>query len=168
MRRNHRCRWCFLQWAGPWGVAVALLTQGVAIAGAEETRPESALVAPLPAPTVIVALTPPRLSGADNTAGSGMRAFIDPATGQLREPTAEEAAALARRGLRASAMSTGPEVVRHANGMLSAELGDDYMTEVVVRRNADGSLSMACVPKPLTATVLYAPAKPRPAELEKE
>lgn len=163
MRRDCQHRRGVLSWAGPWSVAVALLALGVASAGAEETRPDGAVIDPLPAPIAIHAIA--LQSSAQD---AGMRAFIDPVTGQLREPTAEEAAALARRGLRASAMSTAPDVVRHANGMLSAELGDEYMTEIVVRRAADGSLSMACVPKPLSATVLHAPATPKTAELEKE
>jgi hypothetical protein len=52
--------------------------------------------------------------------------------------------------------------------MLSVELGEEYMTEVVVRRNADGSLAMACVPRPLTDAVLKTPAPPRNPELEEE
>ena len=162
MRRNCQNRRGSVHWAGPWGVAATLLVLGAVVAGAEEARPGGAVVEPLPAPTVLLSLAP-----VDAGAEAGMRAYIDPATGQLREPTAEEVAALGRRGLRASALSTKP-VVQHADGMLSVELGEEYMSEVVVRRNADGSLSMACVPRPLTDAVLKTPAPPRSPELEKE
>ena len=165
MRRNCQNRRGAVHWAGPWGVAATLLVLGGVAAGAEEARPGGAVVEPLPAPTVLLSLAP--VHSTESAGEAGMRAYIDPATGQLREPTAEEVAALGRRGLRASALSTKP-VVQHADGMLSVELGEEYMTEVVVRRNADGSLAMACVPRPLTDAVLKTPAPPRSPELEKE
>jgi hypothetical protein len=97
-----------------------------------------------------------------------MRAFVDPVTGQLREPTAEEIASLNRFLVRAMTLPTAPQVVQHANGMLSAELGEEYMTDVVVRKAPDGTLAWACVPHPLSGNVLRTPAPPKSPELEEE
>lgn len=73
----------------------------------------------------------------------GVRAFIDPATGRFREGSAEENAALARTlGIaRMGLQSAAPLVVReYSNGMVSMELGEEYLNDVEVERMPDGSL----------------------------
>jgi len=106
------------------------------------------------------------------TAGqAGMKAYIDPATGKLREPTAEDAAAAAAaaaKSRQAQAARPEPVVVQHASGMVSAELGEEYMEDVVVRKNADGTLAFQCVPRSRTEKVLTKPGSPAKPELEKE
>jgi len=99
---------------------------------------------------------------ADDAVGrAGLRAFIDPQTGQLREPTPEEAAQLAAaaHASRLQALSE-LEIVVHPDGMKSVDLGDAFLIDLVARRNPDGSLSIDCLPPGASGTP---PPAPRPA-----
>lgn len=69
---------------------------------------------------------------------SGLKAAKDGNGGDLRAPTAEEDAALATR----SAATTVLRV--NGDGSLTGVLGDEFMSDLVVTRNADGSLSTRC------------------------
>jgi hypothetical protein len=151
-------------------LAVVAFGIGMASAGEPGTCGKAAAPPEKPASTPVqnAPATPAQAPSAEAAGQAGMRAFIDPVTGQLREPTAEEAAALTRFVARALALPTGPQVVRHPNGMLSAQLGDEYMNDVVVRKNPDGTLSWVCVPRPLSESVLTTPAPPKSPELERE
>ena len=96
------------------------------------------------------AAKPPAETPAETAGQAGMKAYIDPATGKLREPTAEDAAAAAAaaaKSRQAQAARPEPVVVQHSSGMVSAELGEEYMEDVVVRKNADGTLAFQCVPR---------------------
>jgi hypothetical protein len=95
---------------------------------------------------------------ADDAVGrAGLRAFIDPQTGQLREPTPEESAQLAAAAHAARLQRLSElEVVEHPDGMKSVDLKDAFMIDLVARRNPDGSLSIGCLPP-------GAPATPPPA-----
>jgi hypothetical protein len=81
----------------------------------------------------------------NRAAEAGWRVFVDPRTGELREPTRDEALELSR----ASAQRPGDfivfEVVTHPNGMRSVDLRDAFEMHLVARRNPDGSISMECV-----------------------
>ena len=113
----------------------------------------------------------PAETPAETAGQAGMKAYIDPATGKLREPTAEDAAAAAAaaaKSRQAQAARPEPVVVQHASGMVSAELGEEYMEDVVVRKNADGTLAFQCVPRSRTEKVLTKPGSPAKPELEKE
>ncbi|MBK6471358.1 MAG: hypothetical protein IPF94_11695 [Betaproteobacteria bacterium] len=77
-----------------------------------------------------------------------LRAVRDKATGRLRAPDADEAAAM-DAAERASRKARGlPEVaglqpvvvVRHASGMMSAKLGSDQLMTLRGERQADGSV----------------------------
>lgn len=83
----------------------------------------------------------------DGVGRAGLRAFIDPQTGQLREPTPEEAAQLAAtvHTSRLQALSE-LEIVVHPDGMKSVDLKDAFLIDLVARRNPDGSLSIGCLP----------------------
>jgi hypothetical protein len=113
------------------------------------------------------AIDPPAVTARSQT---GLRVFRDPETGQLRQPTREEAAELARAETEA-AQESEPifVVVEHPDGMRSVDLQGAFMQSVVVTRNADGSLTFRCVPARLAAAP--APAAPvpqaRPAPEEK-
>ena len=75
---------------------------------------------------------------------SGVRAYIDPATGKLRQATAAERAEEARLSAEAAKQRKGKGVrfVKRADGAVRAEdLEGRFMESVVVVRNADGSLS---------------------------
>jgi hypothetical protein len=79
------------------------------------------------------------------TAGEGIHAAIDPATGQLRAPTAEEAAALSRsegprrRNLGALTVTESPD------GVLMVELDESYLDYLLVKTDASGHLRSFCV-----------------------
>jgi len=77
----------------------------------------------------------------------GIRAAIDPATGALRTPTAEErmAASARKRAARAETMRN-LEVVVHPNGMKTVDLGDAFLFDVVVETAPDGTIGYRCVP----------------------
>jgi hypothetical protein len=82
---------------------------------------------------------------------SGLRAFKDPVTGQLRAPTAAElkAAAAAKTPAEPRGLVTGklnPQAVRHANGAISQELTQADLMYSVATRKADGSVDLYCVP----------------------
>jgi len=77
-----------------------------------------------------------------------VRAFIDPATGRLREPTADELRRLAEER-RAAKTSAGPRVfviVEHPDGMKSVDLGDAFLFDVKLETSPDGSSRIVCVP----------------------
>ena len=78
---------------------------------------------------------------------SGMRAAVDPQTGELRPPTADEARRLTEA--RAAAFTSALEqleMVQHEDGTVSVDLKGLFLQDVVVRKNPDGSLSLKCVP----------------------
>ncbi len=90
------------------------------------------------------AAAPQAQSGVDN----GVRAYIDPATGKLRQPTAAERAEEAQQTAQAAQARKGKGVrfVKRADGTVRAEdLEGRLMESVVVQRNADGSLSYGYV-----------------------
>jgi hypothetical protein len=76
------------------------------------------------------------------TASDGMRAYIDPATGKLKEqPEWDEiAAAPARTTFAAPA---APKEFAGADGSIGMALGDTAMSTVVATRNPDGTVSLS-------------------------
>lgn len=78
---------------------------------------------------------------------AGWRAFVDPRTGKLREPTPEEALELSRRSARKLRAPITFHVVEHPDGMKSVDLQDAFTMDVVARRNPDGSVSYECQPR---------------------
>lgn len=98
-----------------------------------------------------------RQTDVKSRATSGLRAYRDPATGQLREPTLEESRALSRPA-RASVSPKELQAVRHANGMTSVDLKDAFLVDIVARRNADGSISIDCAPRSGETPPLPAPS----------
>lgn len=101
--------------------------------------------------TAAFALTP-AASAAEHA--PGMRVVKDPITGQLRAPTAQEAAELSGasspksmrqmpRGLITGKVN--PAAITHPDGTVEQELDESSMQYTVVTRNTDGSLSTVCV-----------------------
>ena len=76
----------------------------------------------------------------------GWRAFRDPSTGKLREPTAEEARALSREMTRKSAVPVAFEVLVHPDGTKSVDLQGAFAMSLVARRSPDGSITYECRP----------------------
>jgi hypothetical protein len=102
----------------------------------------------------------------DRFAQWGLRAFIDPQTGQLREPSPEETRALAGAAREEFVRAVESlEAVVHPDGMISLDLKGLFMQDLVVVKRPDGSLSMQCVPdsERTSVTTSPAPAKPVPA-----
>lgn len=132
-----------------------LLAVGVLVAGSLPTAAEDARFVPAKRPAKPAAAAPVKIAPrpaepcpADDTAAQpGMRAFVDPATGQLREPTAEEAAELSRVSERRALTSRVALETVLPNGAVAIEVGEEFMNEVTVRKNADGSLRFQCAPK---------------------
>jgi len=77
-----------------------------------------------------------------------VRAFIDPATGKLREPTPDELRALAEARLKSRAAQPPPvfEVVTYPDGMKMVDLGEAFLFDVRVETLPDGSTKTTCVP----------------------
>jgi hypothetical protein len=93
---------------------------------------------------------------------AGFRAFIDPRTGELREPTVEEAQALAAGARPESLQPESLEAIVHPDGMISVDLKGHFMQSLVAVRNPDGSLSMSCGPDTGKPAAISKPA-PAPA-----
>jgi hypothetical protein len=107
----------------------------------------------------------------------GMMAFIDPATGQIREPEASEIQALTKvqkKSLKA-AKSTGsvsalttPAYIHHPSGAVGMAVGEEQMSYSVARINPDGTISTACLPGQRAANEwLKDPGRHTPAGKEK-
>jgi hypothetical protein len=78
-----------------------------------------------------------------------LHVFVDPATGRVREPTADELRAYAerRRAARAAAPAPVFEVVTYPDGMVAVDLGDAFLFDVRLSRQPDGSRRLECVPR---------------------
>ncbi|MCG8460650.1 MAG: hypothetical protein MI919_30580 [Holophagales bacterium] len=76
----------------------------------------------------------------------GMQAWIDAETGELRAPTAEEAArfSAALRGMFAKSQAE-PEVRTHENGMVSVSFHESMLEFSVAHIGADGKIHRDCV-----------------------
>ena len=84
-------------------------------------------------------------------AADAMRVVKDPVSGELRPPTAAEAAAFdkAEAALRArtgKAELKAPVEIHHPDGSVETKLGEDTRMYSVVSSNADGKLAFDCLP----------------------
>jgi hypothetical protein len=90
-------------------------------------------------------------------AASGMRVFVDPATGQIREPEAWEEQELSRQqqreALREGRMNprgerqmTSAAPIYLPSGAVGMQLGEDQMNYSAAKVNPDGTLSTECLP----------------------
>jgi hypothetical protein len=86
----------------------------------------------------------PAAKAAPQGGDSGQRAFIDPATGKLREPAPGESEAVkpaARRALRVEA----PQEISGPGGAVGVAVPEDAMSYSVATIAPDGTVSTACV-----------------------
>jgi hypothetical protein len=121
------------------GGALLFLAAAVAVAGAAS---DDAKATPQkPAAAAVKPVAPPA------AASEGMRVFIDPATGKIREPEASEVQQLTpSTGLRAAPMAAPMAVpVTGPGGAAGLILGETQMVYSVATRNPDGSISFQCV-----------------------
>lgn len=110
-----------------WVVPISIGLTGLAMA-AEAPKP-----APAPAPA----------STANNPAAAGMRAYVDPETGQLVSAPVSQAQA---KALDAQFQSDPDRVeeVRKADGSVEWKLNGQADSALVARRTASGKLEMVC------------------------
>jgi hypothetical protein len=108
------------------------------------TRTQTRICAALALAAVIaLGLAAPAAAGNQQAARGGLQAAIDPATRQLRQPTAAEAAALSAPLM--TAMPRASQVTKFADGTISAVLSADYLNVWLVALGANGSLGQVCV-----------------------
>ncbi len=74
-----------------------------------------------------------------------LQAFIDPATGALREATAEDLAKAAAAHPIPLRNEADLHLIQHADGMKSVVLDGSFMSTSVARIDADGRLITGCV-----------------------
>ncbi len=145
----------------PWLAAAALaLATAAALIPATAAAAGSGDENPKPTPEA-----PDEPSTAATPAGSGLRAFLDPATGEITsEPTRAQVEALeAALKTSLSRSSDGLETFDLATGGRGVHLAGRFRTATVVRRQADGSLALSCVDRPEAvagAAAAAAPAAP--------
>ena len=93
-----------------------------------------------------------------------MVAAIDPVTGELRQPTAKEAAALTMAQPR---LARELKVTQTASGMVMIELDESFLDYLTVRIGDDGRLHTACARANEVDTILRLPVQTTPALEEK-
>ena len=89
------------------------------------------------APPACPAIDPP------SAPAGGVRAFIDPATGKLRPPTAAQKRQIVRPAR--DRASRTYEVVVRPDGSRLVELDDTFLMSVVATTGADGTVRYRCV-----------------------
>jgi hypothetical protein len=170
--------------AGPLAVA-AVLVAGSPSMAAEDARfipakpPAKKAAASVAAPTAalapqaevrVISIPLQECPADDNEGMNAVKAFIDPATGELRAPTPEEEAALARaiapRAPRRALAAREPMV--SASGILYYEVGEEGMVDAVVRVGPDGKPVFLCTPRSETPKALTRPLAPKKNEAAKE
>lgn len=82
----------------------------------------------------------------------GLRVYLDPTTGKVKQPTPGEIRVLdqALASLPAHELKN-VQATQYADGTVSVSLQGAYMNYALVRVNADGSMSQACVDDAATA-----------------
>jgi hypothetical protein len=156
--------------AGPLAVSAALVTGPPSMA-AEDARfvpGKRPLENSTPRAIVRVVSVPARTEcpADDIGAMNAVKAFIDPATGTLRAPTPEEEAALARAmAPRAERRAQAArQILVSASGIMSYDLGEEGMVDIVVRTGPDGKPVILCTPRSETAKALTRPLAPQKVE----
>jgi hypothetical protein len=115
-----------------------LIAAALGASGALAQSAPPATEAPKPAEPAKAASVPVPSAG-------GLTVFIDPATGRIRQPGADEIGALLSS--RPAAASGAAPVVQRAlqGGGFAVTLDPSFDSYVVVSKNADGSLASDCV-----------------------
>jgi hypothetical protein len=109
---------------------------------------------------------------------SGMRVFVDPVTGQMREPEAWEEQELSRQqqrealregrvNPRGERQMTSAAPIYHPSGAVGMQLGEDQMSYSVAKVNPDGTLSTDCLPNQQAASKWLKSSGQTPVRKEK-
>ena len=112
--------------------AVALGTSALAMA--EEVKPPTRLPARTPVNQVQIG-------------AAGLRVYVDPATGRIRQPTEAEKQALekAMAPLFGNKLKKNLTATQFSDGTVSISLAGQFLNVTLVTTNADGTLQAACV-----------------------
>jgi hypothetical protein len=92
------------------------------------------------------------------TEGKAAKVFIDPVTGQVRQPTAAEINTLSEP--KAVAVQSQPTLIAGPGGGVGAVLDDSTMMYMMVTKTPDGKLDMDCVTGDKAAANRLANPKP--------
>jgi hypothetical protein len=138
--------------AGAAGLASVLAIAAVATAGkkAETPRPAAAITNPSTLMKFenvrVVNATPEQLAqvAREQKQSSGMKAWVDPASGVLRAATPEELKADAAAQPAVTDSAAAPEVFVAGNAR-GVALDESHMAHAVVHVGADGKLQQACI-----------------------
>lgn len=154
-------------------VACVLALSGVAQAADSTSSQKAAAPSGKAAPRAevrVISIPLQECPADDNEGMKALKAFIDPETGELRAPTPEEEAALARAIAGTSRIRTeaAREVTVGANGIMTYVLGEEGMEDVVVRTGSDGKAVFLCTPRSETPGALTRPLAPKKNEAAKE
>lgn len=116
----------------------------------------------------VVNAAQPAPAAASATQG-GFRAYIDPATGQLRQPTSEDIVNENAQTQKApmAGRAVAPRQFTPASGGIGAVLDESTMQYSVVHKNKDGSISQTCVTGAKQADELVSPKAISPAAGQK-
>src|SRR3954468_1672683 len=118
-----------------------------------------ATAAEVKAPTRLPARTPVNQV---HIGEAGLRVYIDPATGRIKQPTEADKQALekAMAPLFANRLKKNVTVTQFADGTVSMSLAEQFLNVALVTTNANGTLQAACVSSldEATAVINAAPA----------
>jgi hypothetical protein len=92
--------------------------------------------------------------------GKGVVVFVDPATGQIRQPTASEIGDLSPSPNPVAPKAPEPSLMQGPGGSVGAKLGEDSLTYMVVTAAPDGKLAMDCVTGSKAADAQVRPPAP--------
>ena len=139
-------------------LAVTLLVLCAVQANAQQSpNPQAKSTAVSPKP--LSAKTPASKTTTQAAPAPGMVVFVDPATGKIRQPDAEEIGALTGAANNAttsvqSVAPTGPTTFTGPGGSVGMKLGDDSLSYMVVTKTPDGKLAEECVTGDKAASAL--------------
>jgi hypothetical protein len=119
------------------------------------------------AAAIAIGLAAPAAAGDERAprggGNAGLQVAIDPATRQIRQPTAAEMAALSAQSTLMTKAAGAPMITTFADGTISAVLTTDYLNVWLAAIGADGSLGQICVDGADAAT-----AQPAASALEEK
>jgi hypothetical protein len=144
---------------------LSLAAVAVFATAAHAAEPTSATTPTAPRPTTDCAA--PDSAVEPLPLGAGLRAFVDPTTGQLRQPSPEELASVAASARLARNKSiAGLEVEYRKDGSKFVDSQGRFMHFVRVTRNPDGTTNFTCtdrdphaLPESNQTSALPAPAE---------
>ena len=124
------------------GMAFLVLGATLAVGGESESHASAEAVEPVEA------------EGEAPVSVAGMTVFIDQETGELRQPTAEEAAVLSaavQRLFGGQRARTAHKQITHKSGAIGVKLGLEHLAFSVATLGDDGELSYDCASSPEAA-----------------